>query len=349
MGLVIRGSVLALGHQVPLTFVHAKGVTLCENFRQNAMKREESMNLHRRNFLLAVTLATAAATPAFGQVAPTVGAANSGKERATSIPDFSGVWTHSIPGFEPLASGPTALVNRSRRQNGTGNILQLVGDYANPILKPRAAEVVKKHGEIALKGLGDPNPRNQCWPSGVPFVFTDRPTQLVQTPDRITILYGHDHQVRRARLNEPHPARVVPSWYGDSVGHYEGDTLVIDTVGFKIGPFSMIDWYGTPYTQALHVIERYRLLDYAAAKEGFDRDAKQHNPVPGIRHPADPGKYLQLQFTVEDEGTFTMPWMATITYRRALGEWPEVVCADNRHEYYSGRDTAVPTAGKPDF
>ena len=139
------------------------------------------MSLQRRYFLLTVTLATVAATPAFGQVTPTVGAANSGKQGA-AVPDFSGVWTHSIPGFEPLASGPTALVNRSRRQNGTGNILRLVGDYANPILKARAAEVVKKHGEIALKGIGDPTPRNQCWPGGVPFVFSAAPPMMGADP-----------------------------------------------------------------------------------------------------------------------------------------------------------------------
>ena len=201
----------------------------------------------------------------------------------------------------------------SRRQNGTGDNLQLVGDYTNPIMKPRAAEVVKKHGEIALKGIGDPTPRNQCWPGGVPFVFSDRPTQLLQTPDKIVILYGYNHQVRYVRLNQPHPAQVTPSWYGDSVGHYEGDTLIIDTVGVKVGPFAMVDWYGTPHTEALHVIERYRLLDYQAAKEGFERDATQHNPVQGIRDPNDTGKYLQLQFTVDDEGVFTTPWTATLT------------------------------------
>jgi len=306
------------------------------------------MNLHRRNFLLAVTLATAAATPAFGQVTPTVGAANSGKQGAASVPDFSGVWTHSIPGFEPLASGPTALVNRSRRQNGTGDNLQLVGDYTNPILKPRAAEVVKKHGEIALKGIGDPTPRNQCWPGGVPFVFSDRPTQLLQTPDKIVILYGYNHQVRYVRLNQPHPAQVTPSWYGDSVGHYEGDTLIIDTVGIKVGPFAMVDWYGTPHTEALHVIERYRLLDYQAAKEGFERDAAQHNPVQGIRDPNDTAKYLQLQFTVEDEGVFTTPWTATLTYVRDPAGWVELVCAESR-QWYSGKDAEVPRADKPDF
>ena len=117
----------------------------------------------RRYLLLAVTLAAVAATPAFGQaVAPTVSLANSGKESAAPIPDFSGIWVHSIPGFEPLASGPTSLVNRSRR-NGIGNLLELVGDYTNPILKPEAVQVVKRHGEISLRGIGYPTPRNQCW------------------------------------------------------------------------------------------------------------------------------------------------------------------------------------------
>jgi hypothetical protein len=182
----------------------------------------------------------------------------------------------------------------------------------------------------------------------VPFVFTDRPTQLVQTPDKVTILYGHDHQVRRVRLNEPHPAQVVPSYYGDSVGHYEGDTLVVDTVGFKLGPFSMIDWYGTPYTQALHVIERYRMVDYAAAKEGFDRDAKEHNPVPGIKDANVKAKYLQLQFTVEDEGVFTTPWTASMTYVLDPDGFPEMVCAENM-QWYSGKTADVPRAAKPDF
>jgi hypothetical protein len=307
------------------------------------------MSVERRDFLLVVALAAATATLASAQtVAPTVGPSQGGKQGAVSIPDLSGVWNHSIPGFEPLASGPTALVNRQRRANGTGNILKLVGDYTNPILKPQAAEIVKQHAELGLQGIGDPNPRNQCWPSGVPFVFTDRPTQLVQTPDRVTILYGHDHQVRRVRLNEPHPARVVPSYYGDSVGHYEGDTLVVDTVGFKLGPFSMIDWYGTPYTQALHVIERYRMVDYAAAKEGFDRDAKEHNPVPGIKDANVKAKYLQLQFTVEDEGVFTTPWTASMTYVQDPDGFPEMVCAENM-QWYSGKTADVPRAAKPDF
>ena len=69
---------------------------------------------------------------------------------------------------------------------------------------------------------------------------------------------------------------MTPSWYGDSVGHYEGDTLVIDTVGIKIGPFAMVDMYGTPHSPALHVVERYRLLDYEDAKDAIARNDKEN-------------------------------------------------------------------------
>ena len=106
--------------------------------------------------------------------------------------------------------------------------------------------------------------------------------EMFQQPDKITMIYATDHQVRHVRMNAQHPAQVTPSWYGDSVGHYEGDTLVIDTVGIKAGPFAMVDWFGTPQTPALHVVERYRLLDYDAAKEGLERAAKRM-PFPSHR------------------------------------------------------------------
>jgi hypothetical protein len=310
------------------------------------------MDLQWRNFPLVLTLAAAVVTPALGQlVGPAVGPAIGGRESAESIPDFSGIWVHANPGFEPLPSGATALVNRSRRPNGTGDILKLAGDYTNPILKPEAAGVVKKHGELGLNYIGDPNPRNQCWPEGPPFVFTNGPTQLLQTPDKVTILYGYNHQVRHVRMNQPHPAQVTLSWYGDSVGHYEGDTLVIDTVGMKVGPYSMVDWYGTPHTEALHVVERYRMLNYEAAKEGFERDAKEHNVAPGMPDPNSRGKYLQLHFTVEDKSVFTTPWSATMTYRSVgsgPADWAELTCAENI-QWYPGKDADVPRAVKLDF
>jgi hypothetical protein len=316
------------------------------------------MNVQRRDFLLLVALTAAAATPALGQtVAPAVGPANSATQGAASIPDFSGVWAHpSWPSVEPPLSGPGPVVNKSRLRTGESNGNQLVGDYTNPILKPQAAEVVKTHGEISLAGVTYPTPANQCWPQPVPYIFWTIGIQLLQQPDKITILYSNpDHEVRHVRLNQLHPAKVTPSWYGDSVGHYEGDTLVIDTVGIKTGrPFAMVDIFGTPYTEALHVVERYRLLDYEAAKEAQERGYKENRRLPFndsglIVDPNYKGKGLQLQFTVEDEGVFTTPWSATMTYRRALGDWPEFVCAENIHEYYYNKDAEVPTADKPDF
>ena len=186
------------------------------------------MDLQWRNFPLVITLAAAFVTATSFQ-----------SESAESIPDLSGIWEHANPGFEPLASGPTALINRSRRPNGTGDGLKLTGDYTNPILKPEAAEIVKRHGERALN-MGDPNPHNQCWLEGPPFVFTNHPNEIVQTRDKVVILYQDNSQVRHVRMNQTHPAQVTPTWYGDSVGHYEGDTLVIDTVGIKVGKYSMV-------------------------------------------------------------------------------------------------------------
>jgi hypothetical protein len=183
----------------------------------------------------------------------------------------------------------------------------------------------------------------------VPFAFPSGATQLLQQPDKVTILYTYDHQVRHVRLNQSHPAHVTASWYGDSVGHYEGDTLVIDTVGIKIGPFAMVDWYGTPHTEALHVVERYRLLDYDAAKEGLERDAKENfRAQPPSINRNDGEKYLQLQFTVDDEGVFITPWTATMTYWRGLADWAEAVCAENTL-WFPGQEAALPTADKPDF
>jgi hypothetical protein len=93
----------------------------------------------------------------------------------------------------------------------------------------------------------------------------------------------------------------------------------------KVGPFAMVDWYGTPHTEALHVTERYRMLDYEAAKDGFERDAKERNVAQGMRNPNHRVKYLQLQFTVEDQGVFTMPWTATMTYGLSPDDWAEQV------------------------
>jgi hypothetical protein len=315
------------------------------------------MSVRWRDFLLLSMLSAAVAAPGWGQTPRDVRAESGASQGATSIPDFSGIWAHlTWPDVEPPPAGPGPVRNMSRR-DGVSNVYQLMGDFTNPILKPEAAQVVKKAGEVASSGVTHPTPSNQCWPGGVPFIFWNIGMQMIQQPDMITILYSNDHEVRHVRLNQPHQVPVMPSWYGDSVGHYEGDTLVIDTVGVKIGPFAMVDMYGTPHSPALHVVERYRLVDYAAAKEAEERGERGNFRLrgsdPGFAPDANyRGKGLHLEFTVEDEGVFTTPWSAAITYLRPLsplGEWPESVCADNRHEYYSGKESAVPTADKPDF
>jgi hypothetical protein len=250
------------------------------------------------------------------------------------------------PDGRPLRPANAPLVSDST---------QLVGDYTNPILKPAAAEIVKKHGEISLAGTAYPTPTNQCWPGGVPFILWQLGMQMLQQSEKITMLYFVNNEFRQVRMmNQPHPVLLTPSWYGDSVGHYEGDTLVIDTVGIKIGPFAMVDMFGTPHTEALHVVERYRLIDYAAAIAALERSENFLIPRTSMDggpevDPAYRGKVLQLQFTVEDEGVFTIPWSGIVTYLGGLDEPHEYVCAENPHEYLAGKDRALPRADKSDF
>jgi hypothetical protein len=296
------------------------------------------------NLLVAAALAVVAAAP------------------ASAAPDFSGIWAHPwLPGFEALSSGPTAPVNLSRRPDGVQIQTQLVGDYKNPILKPAAAEILRKMGEQSKAHFGFHNPRNQCWPNGLPFVLSANGLQIFDRGDHVTMIYRVDHQVRTVRMNASHPAKVIPSsYYGDSVGHYDGDTLVIDTVGIKPGPFAMVDWFGTPQTPALHVVERYRLLDKDQAKEGVQR-ANKDNVLPAFNNPPvvdfnSSHKWLQLLFTVDDPNVFTTPWSATVTFGpavQALGPganpWPEDVCAENPHKYGTEEDVQLPTAKVADF
>jgi hypothetical protein len=110
----------------------------------------------------------------------------------------------------------------------------------------------------------------------------------------------------------------------------------------------MVDRFGTPHTDAPHVIDRYRLLDCEAAKEGMERDARENQVALGTRDTSNRGPYLQPQLTVEDEGAFTMAWSATITYGRPVIEWPEHVCAENA-QWFPGQEAAIPTPDKPDF
>jgi hypothetical protein len=237
---------------------------------------------------------------------------------ADNIPDFSGRWGRNAFNFEPLPNGPQPLTNLKRRADGSGDALQLVGDYMNPILKPEAAAIVKAKGEISKQGRTYADPSNQCMPYAPPFTFAMQlAVSILQEKDRITMVYYKDDQVRHVRLNSSHPAHVDPTWMGDSIAHYEGDTLVIDTIGIKTGPVNYIDRWGTPHTNSLHVIEEYRLIDGAEAKAAAQKWERDDGFIPDVKvDNNDTGKGLQLTVKVEDPGVFTTPWSAHITYRR---------------------------------
>jgi len=153
-----------------------------------------------------------------------------------------------------------------------------VGDYKTPLLKPAAAEILKSRGEMQQTGKNFPQPSNQCTPQPVPYILYAQQIALLQQKHEVVILYQHPPQARHIRLNAQHPTPLVPSWLRDSIGHYEGDTLVVDTLGVKTGPISMVDIWGTPQSEAVHVVERYRLIDYEVAVETFKGSEKGEHP-----------------------------------------------------------------------
>jgi len=124
-------------------------------------------------------------------------------------------------------------------------------------------------------------------------------------------------------LNAQHSPNPKPSWFGESIGHYEnGDTLVIDTIGLNDRTF--VDSFLTPHTTALHVIERYRIVDG--------------------------GKALEADVQVEDPGAFTMPWNARQRYRRVTdAPMVEQACAENNAIWFGYDVDPIPEAGRPDF
>ena len=199
-----------------------------------------------------------------------------------------------------------------------------VADLSNPILQPWALAELKKANDKSLSGKVIAIPKERCWPVGVPAfsLLPATPVYFVQTPKEVTLVWTQNTQTRRVFLNIPHSANIKPTWYGESVGHYEGDTLVVDTVGLNAKTF--VDNYFTPHTEQLHVIERYRMID--------------------------DGKTLEVNIHVEDPGAFTTPWNAVQRYRRTqTGPMPEIVCAENNDDHFNHDVGPVPTAARPDF
>jgi hypothetical protein len=265
-------------------------------------------------------------------------------------------WGKNAFNFEGMPSGPQPLRNLSRLPNGKANAGRLVGDYRNPVLTAEAAAVVKEKGELAIAGMGFPNAQDQCRTIAPPFAFAMQLgfMMLPSADGNITIVYDQNMNVRRIRMNGAHPATVTPSPMGSSVGRWDGDALVIDTVGIKTDVFTSVDRFGTPQSEAMHVVERYRLIDGPLAAAQIDRYETSEGTVGGGGrvagyNPDTNLKGLQLDVTMEDAKVFTSPLTARVTYRPLISRWQESVCADNPMEHYKDEWIGLPTADHADF
>src|SRR5882672_7842987 len=186
-----------------------------------------------------------------------------------SIPDFSSfndAWIAINSDFTPFpGDGPKPVTyDRKfpfRRNDEPGPATYRVADLNNPNLKPWAIAELKKYNDKVAAGELGTTPRWSCLPGGVPgfSLFVIEAVYVVQSAKEVLLIYSGNREVRHVYMNVPHSRNLKPTWYGESVGHYEGDTLVVDTIG--LSPKAVIDVYRTPHTEKLHVVERWRMID----------------------------------------------------------------------------------------
>src|SRR5215510_9631157 len=208
-------------------------------------------------------------------------------------PDFSSnqaAWLtfdvefQGVPGGPPLVRNDPAhprVSNADALRTGKQPTF-LIADLSNPNLKPWVKERMKKDNDEVLAGKVAFTAHSSCSPAGVPafHLYGFQPMYFIQTPKEVVIIFSGDQQVRRVYLDVPHSKNPKPSWYGESVGHYEGDTLVIDTIVLNGKTF--VDYFRTPHTEKLHVVERWRMVE--------------------------DGNVLEAQFGVDDPDAFTQAW-----------------------------------------
>ena len=261
-------------------------------------------------------------------------------------------WGRNSKDFDAMPSGPKPLKNTYRDEKGVADDHALIGDYRNSILTPYAAAIVKQKGEQALAG-GFPNSRDQCRPIQPPFTFAIQfDFQILKKKNGdLAFVYHDNNEFRVVRMNGSHPAKLVPSPTGDSIGHWDGETLVIDTVGVRIDEFTAVDRFGTPQSEAMHVVERYRLIDGAQARADVARYEQSEGTIGGRVDGYDRNakKGLRLEVTMEDPKVFTQPLTGVVNYLPLRSGWREYICADNPVEHYKGEWIGLPVAGHPDF
>ena len=243
----------------------------------------------------------------------------------TAAPDFSGFYVRvGDLWFDPILDDNEGKPIERLEVKGPDAEDIWAGDSDNPILQPWAREIVKKNADSELRLEHVYTADDSCWPSGVPqAVNLLDEVQFLQTKDRVTILYRRDHQVRHVYLNVPHSQNPKPSWYGESVGHYEDGALVVDTIGFNLNDKTFVDRWGTPHSEQLHLIERYK--------------------------PSADGRTMTLEVTYDDPKAYTMKWGSLIRYRKGGGMPVEVACAESTVDPATGLANPIPVAAKPDF
>ena len=267
-------------------------------------------------------------------------------------PDASIGWYNYSRQFIPSLSGPGPVQQDPERPFVSNDEFRVTGrqpteqlaDLNNPILQSWARDAVRKRNELVLAGKPANPPWASCWPVGVPgFLLRPmtEPMYFVQTPKVVVMILASKQEVRHVYLTDKHSENVKTSWYGESIGHYEGDTLVVDTIG--IDERTWVDGFGTPHAKQLHVVERFHLIEN--------------------------GKVLEANVHVEDPGAFTMPWNAIQRFRQyeaavrqvgveriaqlaSVPEGPlkEMICADNPNSFFAGQDALpIPQTAVPGF
>ena len=177
--------------------------------------------------------------------------------------------------------------------------------------KPWAQAVYDQTNAVTASGKAWIDPRTICLPDGATdMMSTPYVLQWVQTPKEVFLLLEYNNQTRRVYVDEPHPKNLGPTWNGHSTGRWEGDTFVVDTVGFnEKAPLTTLVLGGgrrtnVRHTKALHVVERFHLING--------------------------GRQLVDEMTMEDTNTFTRPWTSVLTYTWRPDLRPqEFVCADS--------------------
>ena len=275
---------------------------------------------------------TAFATAILCAASVTVGAQPTSQTPTAFAPDNVTSWVLERPAqddFLPPPSGPGPVMSEPGHPyipNGAGQQqTNRIADLTNPILKPWVIDQMKKPNDEVRAGKVPFIARERCWPTGVPGfeVFAHAAgIYMIQTPKEVLIVQELDQQVRHIYMDVPHSKNLKPSWYGESVGHYENGDLVVDTIGMNTRSF--VDNYRTPHTDQIHVVERFSIVNG--------------------------GKTLQATVTVDDAGAFNMPWSAVQRWKYSHAR-PilEEACAENSDAFFDYDVVPIPTAGKPDF